>query len=40
MLTDFSQPNRIEVLPNGLAGILDGLEKLKTGVSALKLVAL
>ncbi|KAJ7167674.1 chaperonin 10-like protein [Mycena filopes] len=32
--------NRYEVLPNGLAGILDGLERLqKGGVSGLKLVA-
>ena len=33
------QPNNVEVLPGGLAGIPDGLEKLRKGVSALKLVA-
>ena len=34
------QPNNVEVLPNGLAGIPDGLDKLKAGkVSATKLVA-
>ncbi|KAI0091066.1 GroES-like protein [Irpex rosettiformis] len=34
------KPNNVEVLPNGLAGIPDGLEKLKAGkVSAAKLVA-
>ncbi|KAI5120697.1 hypothetical protein M0805_007660 [Coniferiporia weirii] len=34
------QPNRVEVLPNGLAGIPDGLERLrKNKVSGLKLVA-
>lgn len=36
----FSQPNNVEVLPNGLAGIPNGLERLKAGkVSAVKLVA-
>ncbi|GBE88087.1 GroES-like protein [Sparassis crispa] len=34
------KPNRVEVLPNGLAGIVDGLERLKNNqVSGLKLVA-
>ncbi|KAI5120696.1 hypothetical protein M0805_007659 [Coniferiporia weirii] len=34
------QPNRIEVLPNGLAGIPDGLERLRQNkVSGVKLVA-
>ncbi|KAH8112680.1 GroES-like protein [Phellopilus nigrolimitatus] len=34
------QPNRVEVLPNGLAGIPDGLERLKENkVSGMKLVA-
>ncbi|KAJ7098706.1 GroES-like protein [Mycena belliarum] len=33
-------PNRVEVLPNGLAGIVDGLERMKNGgVSGVKLVA-
>ncbi|KAJ7098715.1 chaperonin 10-like protein [Mycena belliarum] len=33
-------PNRVEVLPNGLAGIVDGLERMKKGgVSGVKLVA-
>ena len=33
------QPNRVEVVPGGLAGIPAGLERLKNGsVSALKLV--
>ncbi|KAI0783909.1 medium-chain dehydrogenase/reductase like protein [Irpex lacteus] len=33
------KPNKVEVLPNGLAGIPDGLQKLKSGtVSATKLV--
>ena len=36
----FFQPNNYEVIPNGLAGIPDGLERLKAGmVSATKLVA-
>ncbi|KAH8112705.1 GroES-like protein [Phellopilus nigrolimitatus] len=34
------QPNRVEVLPNGLAGIPDGLERLKENkVSGVKLIA-
>ncbi len=34
------QPNRVEVLPNGLAGIIDGLERMKKDqVSGTKLVA-
>lgn len=34
------QPNNVEVLPNGLAGIPDGLKRLQAGdVSAAKLVA-
>lgn len=33
------KPNNVEVLPDGLAGIPAGLEKLSKGVSALKLVA-
>lgn len=34
------QPNNVEVVPNGLAGIPDALEKMKAGkVSATKLVA-
>lgn len=34
------QPNKVEVLPNGLAGIPDGLERLKQNkVSAKKLIA-
>ncbi|KZT64849.1 GroES-like protein [Daedalea quercina L-15889] len=32
------KPNSVEVLPNGLHGIIDGLEKLKQGVSKVKLV--
>ncbi|KAF7343792.1 GroES-like protein [Mycena sanguinolenta] len=32
-------PNRIEVLPNGLAGIPDALERMKAGVRGVKLVA-
>ncbi|EKM58625.1 uncharacterized protein PHACADRAFT_193755, partial [Phanerochaete carnosa HHB-10118-sp] len=35
---EISNPNNIEVLPGGLAGISEGLEKLKKGVSAVKLV--
>ena len=36
---DFVQPNKIEVLPNGLAGIPEGLERMKQGkVSGIKLV--
>ncbi|KAJ7584385.1 GroES-like protein [Mycena floridula] len=31
-------PNRVEELPNGLQGILDGLERLHKGVSGIKLV--
>ncbi|KAJ7592232.1 GroES-like protein [Mycena floridula] len=31
-------PNRVEELPNGLQGIMDGLEKLQKGVSGIKLV--
>ena len=35
-----AQPNKVEVLPNGLAGIPDGLERLKQDkVSGRKLVA-
>ncbi|GJE89860.1 zinc-binding alcohol dehydrogenase family protein [Phanerochaete sordida] len=33
------KPNNVEVLPGGLTGIPAGLEKLRKGVSALKLVA-
>ena len=34
------QPNRVEVLPNGLAGIPEGLERMKNNkVSGTKLVA-
>ena len=34
------QPNRVEVLPNGLAGIPDGLERMKQDkVSGTKLIA-
>ncbi|KAJ3521239.1 hypothetical protein NM688_g9042 [Phlebia brevispora] len=33
------KPNNVEVVPNGLAGIPAALEKLRAGVSALKLVA-
>ncbi|PCH39324.1 GroES-like protein [Wolfiporia cocos MD-104 SS10] len=33
------KPNRVEVLPNGLQGIVDGLKKLQAGVSNIKLVA-
>jgi hypothetical protein len=43
MLTRHSyvQPNRVEIVPNGLAGIPDALEKLKQGkISGSKLVAL
>ncbi|EKM58627.1 uncharacterized protein PHACADRAFT_207436 [Phanerochaete carnosa HHB-10118-sp] len=32
------KPNNIEVLPGGLAGISEGLERLKRGISAAKLV--
>ncbi|PIL34168.1 hypothetical protein GSI_03879 [Ganoderma sinense ZZ0214-1] len=32
------QPNRVEVVPDGLAGITTGLERIKIGVSATKLV--
>jgi len=40
LLADGSlKPNRVEVLPNGLQGIIGGLEKLKAGVSNVKLVA-
>ncbi|KAJ7584414.1 GroES-like protein [Mycena floridula] len=31
-------PNRVEELPNGLQGIVDGLERLQKGVSGIKLV--
>ncbi|EKM51409.1 uncharacterized protein PHACADRAFT_263510 [Phanerochaete carnosa HHB-10118-sp] len=33
------KPNNIEVLPGGLVGILSGLERLKKGISAVKLIA-
>ncbi|KZT00564.1 GroES-like protein [Laetiporus sulphureus 93-53] len=33
------RPNRVKVLPNGLEGIIGGLEELKKGVSNVKLVA-
>ncbi|PCH39330.1 GroES-like protein [Wolfiporia cocos MD-104 SS10] len=33
------KPNRVEVLPKGLEGIIDGLKKLQGGVSNIKLVA-
>ncbi|KZT00562.1 GroES-like protein [Laetiporus sulphureus 93-53] len=33
------KPNRVKVLPNGLDGIIGGLEELKEGVSNVKLVA-
>jgi len=33
------RPNRVEVQPNGLQGIITGLEKLSAGVSNIKLVA-
>ncbi|KDQ52649.1 hypothetical protein JAAARDRAFT_39904 [Jaapia argillacea MUCL 33604] len=34
------QPNRVEVLPNGLQGIVDGLKRLENGsISGIKLVA-
>lgn len=36
--TYYPQPNPVEVLPNGLEGIIAGLEKLKQGVSNVKLV--
>lgn len=36
----FLQPNKIEVLPNGLAGIIDGLLRLENNqVSGYKLIA-
>ena len=35
----FEQPNRVEVLPNGLAGIPEGLKRIRNGeVSGTKLV--
>ncbi|CCM06348.1 uncharacterized protein FIBRA_08605 [Fibroporia radiculosa] len=34
------KPNRVEILPNGLGGIANGLERLGKGVSNVKLVAL
>ena len=35
-----SQPNKVEVLPNGLAGIPDGLDRMEQNkVSATKLIA-
>lgn len=34
----FSQPSNVEVVPGGLKGIIGGLEKLKQGVSAVKLI--
>ncbi|PCH39327.1 GroES-like protein [Wolfiporia cocos MD-104 SS10] len=33
------KPNRVEVLPNGLQGIINGLKKLQAGISNVKLVA-
>lgn len=33
------QPNKVEVLPDGLEGIISGLHKLEKGVSNVKLVA-
>ncbi|CCL98621.1 uncharacterized protein FIBRA_00623 [Fibroporia radiculosa] len=33
------RPNRVEVLPNGLEGVVFGLERLKRGISSLKLIA-
>lgn len=33
------QPNNIEVISHGLAGISAGLDRLREGVSAVKLVA-
>lgn len=41
MLTTIAciQPNNVEVLPNGLAGIIDGLARLQAGkVSGEKLI--
>ena len=32
------QPNPVEVLPNGLLGIPDGLQRFKQGVSNVKLI--
>ena len=38
MLIILQQPNRVEVLPNGLAGIPAGLDRMKDGkVSGMKL---
>ncbi|CCM04894.1 uncharacterized protein FIBRA_07090 [Fibroporia radiculosa] len=34
------RPNRVEMLPNGLEGIISGLERLQKGVSNVKLIAL
>ncbi|KZT20586.1 GroES-like protein [Neolentinus lepideus HHB14362 ss-1] len=40
VVTHFMKPNRIEVLPNGLAGIAGGLKRLENdAVSGLKLIA-
>ena len=33
------QPNNVEVLPGGLAGIPAGLKRLEKGVSAVKLIS-
>ncbi len=39
MITYAAQPNRVELLPNGLAGIPAGLKKMERGeVSGVKLV--
>lgn len=35
----FAQPNHIEIVPNGLEGIIPALERLKNGVSCVKLIA-
>lgn len=38
LLISLAQPNRFEVVPNGLEGIMAGLETLKKGVSCVKLI--
>lgn len=40
-MTSFLQPNKVEILPNGLAGIPDGLQRLQDDkISGTKLIAL
>ena len=34
----FTQPNQFKVVPGGLEGIVDGLQRLQMGVSCVKLV--